>query len=58
MTELDILRKVVAQHILDGLHSGNPAAADLARSLMTELDVAGLDITATVNAARGKAVNG
>jgi hypothetical protein len=55
-TELDILRRVVVQHIVDGLRSGDPVAAAMARSLMTELDVAGLDVAAAVNALRNPAV--
>ena len=52
-TELDILRRVVAQHIADGLNSGDPAATVLARSLLTELDAAGLtDIGVAVDALR------
>lgn len=44
-----VLEKVVARHIADSLASGSPAAEALARSLLTELDAAGLDITADVN---------
>jgi hypothetical protein len=50
--ETVILRSVVAQHIADGLTSGSPAAEALARSLMTELDAAGIDISTHVNALR------
>ncbi len=52
-TELDILKRVVVRHIVDGLHSGNPIAAALARSLMTELDAAGLPVDTAVDALRG-----
>lgn len=49
-SEFDILRQVVVQHIVDGQMSGSPAAAALSQSLITELDAAGLDITADINA--------
>ncbi len=52
-SELAILRAVVAQHIADGLTSGSPAAVALASSLITELDAAGLDISAAVKAVTG-----
>jgi len=48
--ETVILRVVVAQHILDGLTSGNPTAADRAQSLLTELDAAGLDLSDAIKA--------
>lgn len=48
-SELDVLRRVVARHIVDGLTSGSPAAAALAQSLATELDVAGIDISTTLD---------
>ncbi|HWN00046.1 MAG TPA: hypothetical protein VNO54_23615 [Streptosporangiaceae bacterium] len=43
------LEKVVVQHIADSLTSGSPAAEALARSLLTELDAAGLNITVAVD---------
>lgn len=49
-SEFDLLRAVVVQHIVDGQMSGSPAAAALSQSLITELDAAGLDITADINA--------
>ena len=45
-----LMEKVVVQHIVDGLHSGDPVAAAMGRSLMTELDTAGLDVSAAVKA--------
>lgn len=42
-TALITTQRVVAQHIADGLTVGG-AAADLARALMTELEVAGVPI--------------
>ena len=53
-SELDIIRRVVVQHVADGLHSGNEVAAALARSLVTELDAAGIDISTAVNALRAE----
>jgi hypothetical protein len=49
-SEFDLLRAVVVQHIVDGQMSGSAAAAALSQSLITEIDAAGLDITADVNA--------
>jgi hypothetical protein len=49
--ECAVFRAVVAQHIADGVTSRNPAAAVLARSLQTELDLAGVNIDADVKAA-------
>jgi len=50
----DLLEKVVVQHIRDGLSSGSDTAIALARSLLTELEAAGLDLRHHFG--RGKAV--
>ena len=50
--ELMLLRRVVARHIADSYASGVPAAEQLARSLETEIDTAGLRLHAEVRAAR------
>lgn len=42
MSELALLRRVVARHIADGRDSGVPAAEVLAGSLETEIEMAGL----------------
>ena len=42
--ELTLMRRVVARHIADGVSSGVPSAQVLARSLLTELDTAGLRV--------------
>jgi hypothetical protein len=42
--ELVITRDVVAKFIADNLTCGIPVAADLARSLQTELDAAGVSV--------------
>jgi hypothetical protein len=42
--ELVITRDVVAKFIADNLTCGIPVAADLARSLQTELDAAGVNV--------------
>jgi hypothetical protein len=45
---LDITRDVVAKFIADNLTCGIPVAADLARSLQTELHAAGVDVDTLV----------
>jgi hypothetical protein len=52
----EVLEMVVVQHIRDGLASGSEIAVALARSLLTELEAAGLDLGHHFN--RGKAVTG
>jgi hypothetical protein len=52
----EVLEKVVVQHIRDGLASGSETAIALARSLLTELEAAGLDLRHHFG--RGKQVNG
>jgi hypothetical protein len=46
--ELVITQSVVAKFIADNLTCGDPAAAVLARSLQTELDVAGVSVDTLV----------
>lgn len=53
-TALITMQRVVAQHIADGLAVGG-AAADLARSLVTELDAAGVPIGQHIARATGGA---
>lgn len=48
-----LLASVVAKHIADNLTCGNPVAADLARSLQTELDAAGVNLDHLVSAELG-----
>jgi hypothetical protein len=50
---LMMTRLVVAKFIADNLTCGNPTAADLARSLQTELDAAGVDVDALVDSELG-----
>lgn len=45
----DLMQRVVVRHIVDGLTSGDPTAAALARSLMTELHAAGVPVDALVS---------
>lgn len=52
----EVLEKVVVQHIRDGLSSGSDIAIALARSLLTELEAAGLDLRHHFG--HGKAVTG
>lgn len=48
--ELVITQSVAAKFIADNLTCGVPVAADLARSLQTELDAAGVNIDHLVGA--------
>lgn len=56
--ELTLLRRVVARHIADSYATGVPAAVALARSLETEIDMAGLRLDAELRAARRALVTG
>jgi hypothetical protein len=49
----DITRDVIAKFIADNLTCGVPVAADLARSLQTELHAAGVDVDALVDSELG-----
>ena len=57
-SELALLRRVVARHIADSYTSGVPAAESLASSLETEIETAGLCLTAEVRAAHRAVVTG
>jgi hypothetical protein len=48
--DADVLRRVVVQHIVDGLRSGSAAAADQVRSLQSELWLANVSVDADVKA--------